>query len=397
MIATLDKCNVQDDDVSYTCDGPKSLCDKLMKQMNGYSTDYLYSSLPEKKDQDDSDQDDYEDDCLTIIPVSTYTKLSSFLSLHPVTNPVSTQLPSSNITRQRNEMTNNNEVTSAIETVENFRSSSSHRSTIEFVTSTDLNVQVSNRSNETSINLPSNPMVSPVPAAPGISQINRSNKNTSTNQKTHRKQAPVPLLSSSSSNNISPSERLANIEEVLDNLSICVNTLGEDVASIILQLNSFSKMIKIIQNHVMPSNPVNLVSTSPSLRNSTILSPSSTIPSNQIAIFKDTNLMHFKHDLTSIRSFLRKMTMGVYKRGEILSNKHFDDQDDRYVAIETMSTLRPSLKEARTQLTKDVRYLKVMKPKATDADSNENHRNDTTDLDDQAIQLLDERRCLYDE
>ncbi|CAF5171972.1 unnamed protein product, partial [Rotaria magnacalcarata] len=151
MIATLDKCNVQDDDVSYTCGGPKSLCDKLMKQMNGYSTDYLYSSLPEKKDQDDSDQDDYEDDCLTIIPVSTYTKLSSFLSLHPVTNPVSTQLPSSNITRQRNEMTNNNEVTSAIETVENFRSSSSHRSTIEFVTSTDLNVQVSNRSNETSI------------------------------------------------------------------------------------------------------------------------------------------------------------------------------------------------------------------------------------------------------
>ncbi|CAF4233898.1 unnamed protein product [Rotaria magnacalcarata] len=199
MIATLDKCNVQDDDVSYTCDGPKSLCDKLMKQMNGYSTDYLYSSFPEKKDQDDSDQDDYEDDCLTIIPVSTYTKLSSFLSLHPVTNPVSTQLPSSNITRQRNEMTNNNEVTSAIETVENFGSSSSHR------------------------NSPSNPMVSPVPAASSISQINRSNKNTSTNQKTHRKQAPVPLVSSSSSNNISPSERLANIEEVLDNLSICVN------------------------------------------------------------------------------------------------------------------------------------------------------------------------------
>ncbi|CAF1220342.1 unnamed protein product [Rotaria magnacalcarata] len=159
----------------------------------------------------------------------------------------------------------------------------------------------------------------------------------------------------------------------------------------------------------MPSNPVNLVSTSPSLRNSTILSPSSTIPSNQIAMFKDTNLMHFKHDLTSIYSFLRKMTMGVYKRGEILSNKNFDDQDDRYEAIESkcfyylknsdeaMSTLRPSLKEARTQLTKDVRYLKVMKPKATDADSNENDRNDTTDLDDQAIQLLDERRCLYDE
>ncbi|CAF4872667.1 unnamed protein product, partial [Rotaria socialis] len=366
MIATLDKCNIQDGDVSYTCGGkvisgellavgPKTLCDKLMKQMNGYSTDYLYSSLPEEKDQDDSDQDDYEDDCL----------LSFSLSLYAVTNPVSAPLPSSNIARQHNEMTNNNEVTSAIETVENFGSSSSHRSTIEFVTSTDLNVHVSNRSNETSIDFPSNSMISPVPAAPGIAQINKSNKNISTNQKTHRKQAPVPLLSSSSSNNISPSERLANIEEVLDNLSICVNALGEDVASIILQLKSFSKTLKIIQNHVVPSNPVSIVSTSPSLRNSTILSPSSTIPSKQIAMFKDTNLMHFKHDLTSIRSFLRKMTMGVYKRCEILSNKHFDDQDDRYVAIENalqngfvlsdeaMSTLRPSLKEARTQLTKD--------------------------------------------
>ncbi|CAF2260646.1 unnamed protein product [Rotaria magnacalcarata] len=319
MIATLDKCNIQDDDVSYTCGGkviygelltvrPKTLCDKLMKQMNGYSTDDLYSSLPEEKDQDDSDQDDYEDDYLVIGKGTQFT------------NPVSTQLPSSNITRQRNEMTNNNEATPAIETVENFGSLSSYRSTIEFVISTDLNVQVSNRSNETSINLPSNPMVSLVPAAPGISQINRSNKNTSTNQKTHRKQAPVPLLSSSSSNNISPSERLANIEDVLDNLSICVITLGEDVASIILQLKSLSKMIKIIQN------------------------------------------------------MLYKM-----------------------VLFEVMSTLRLSLKEARTQLTKDVRYRKVMKPKATDADSNENVLNDTTDSDDRAIQLLDEQQCLYDE
>ncbi|CAF4316233.1 unnamed protein product [Rotaria socialis] len=64
---------------------------------------------------------------------------------------------------------------------------------------------------------------------------------------------------------------------------------------------------------------------------------------------------------------------------------------------EAMSTLRPSLKEARTQLIKDVRYLKVMKPKATDADSNENDCNDTTDSDDRAIQLLDEQQYLYDE
>ncbi|CAF4960769.1 unnamed protein product [Rotaria socialis] len=169
MIATFDKCNIQDDDVSYTCGGKviygelltvgkfckifigRKLRDNLMKQMNGYSTDYLYSSLTEEKDQDDSDQDDYEDDCLTIIPVSTYTKLSFFLSLYAVTNPVSTPLPSSNITRQHSEMTNSNEITSAIETVENFGSSPSHRSTIEFVTSTELNVQVYNRSNETPI------------------------------------------------------------------------------------------------------------------------------------------------------------------------------------------------------------------------------------------------------
>ncbi|CAF3643182.1 unnamed protein product [Rotaria socialis] len=99
MIATFDKCNIQDDDVSYTCGGK-----------------VIYGEL------------------LTV-----------------VTNPVSTPLPSSNITRQHSEMTNSNEITSAIETVENFGSSPSHRSTIEFVTSTELNVQVYNRSNETPI------------------------------------------------------------------------------------------------------------------------------------------------------------------------------------------------------------------------------------------------------
>ncbi|CAM4982926.1 unnamed protein product, partial [Rotaria socialis] len=125
----------------------RKLRDNLMKQMNGYSTDYLYSSLTEEKDQDDSDQDDYEDDCLCRLTLSSVF----FLSLYAVTNTVSTPLPSSNITRQHSEMTNSNEITSAIETVENFGSSSSHRSTIEFATSTDLNVQVSNRSNETPI------------------------------------------------------------------------------------------------------------------------------------------------------------------------------------------------------------------------------------------------------
>lgn len=82
MIAPLEKCNIQDDNFAYSYGGkcfdgelftvnkfksvllqsrdnnlqctafledPKNLSDKLMKQMNGHSTDYLYSSLPEEE------------------------------------------------------------------------------------------------------------------------------------------------------------------------------------------------------------------------------------------------------------------------------------------------------------------------------------------------------------
>jgi hypothetical protein len=43
-------------------------------------------------------------------------------------------------------------------------------------------------------------------------------------------------------------DRLKNIEEALNNLISCVNTLGEDVASIVLQLKPLSKNVKYIQN-----------------------------------------------------------------------------------------------------------------------------------------------------
>lgn len=42
--------------------GSKSLCDKVMKQMNGYSTDYWYSSLPEEEEKEDDDDDNSDDD-----------------------------------------------------------------------------------------------------------------------------------------------------------------------------------------------------------------------------------------------------------------------------------------------------------------------------------------------
>jgi hypothetical protein len=43
-------------------------------------------------------------------------------------------------------------------------------------------------------------------------------------------------------------DRLANIEDALNNLIMYINTLGEDVASIAVQLKPLSKNIKIIQN-----------------------------------------------------------------------------------------------------------------------------------------------------
>ncbi|CAF2958854.1 unnamed protein product [Rotaria sp. Silwood2] len=165
---------------------------------------------------------------------------------------------------------------------------------------------------------------------------------------------------------------LANVEGAINNLILYVNTLGEDVASIAVQLKPLLKNIKIIYNHIIPKIASEVLATSSSLRNSANQSPSG---SNSSKKSFDTNLMQLKHDLTSIRSFLRKMTMTIYTRNETLSNKHLDEQDERYVTIidtlqngfalndETINALYASLKEARNQLTKDVRYLKVMKPK----------------------------------
>ncbi|CAF3598487.1 unnamed protein product, partial [Rotaria sp. Silwood2] len=75
--------------------------------------------------------------------------------------------------------------------------------------------------------------------------------------------------------------------------------------------------------------------------------------------------------------------MKIYSREEILLNKHFDTKDDRFKTItdalaqgfslseEAMVALRPSLKQTITQLTKDVKYLKVMKPNLNKDAANE--------------------------
>ncbi|CAF0814192.1 unnamed protein product [Didymodactylos carnosus] len=161
--------------------------------------------------------------------------------------------------------------------------------------------------------------------------------------------------------------RLTNIEGALNNLISYVNTLSEDVASVTAQLKSLSKNVKIIQDYIVPRVPTDIVAIPLSLCSSAASSSPATMLAKKVLMFKDTNLMKLKHDFTSIRSFLREMT--IYTRGEILANKHLDDKEDRYMTIidglkngfvlseETMNALYPSLKEARNQLTKDVRYL----------------------------------------
>ncbi|CAF0925882.1 unnamed protein product [Rotaria sordida] len=170
-------------------------------------------------------------------------------------------------------------------------------------------------------------------------------------------------------------DRLTNMENAINNLIGYVNSLGEDIASIDAQLKSLSKNIKTIQSYIAPNTTTNVPIVSASLQNSSSNASSSTTSAKKM--FKDKNLMELKHDLTSIRSFLRKMIVAVYSRNEILADKHLNDNDDRYITITeglkdgfglseaALNALYGSLRETRHQLTKDVRYMKVMKPKFT--------------------------------
>ncbi|CAF3273188.1 unnamed protein product [Rotaria sp. Silwood2] len=424
MIASLEKCRIQDDNVTYTCGektfngelitvGPKSLCNKLMKKMNGYTTDYLYSSLPEEDDDDGEDNDGDEDNENNVLKGDI--------------NPVSIRSSSPNVIRSSNDITNNNDSVRIIQDNGNRGSLSPYNNFTKCSSRVEVNGRSQNSFNETSFNASSSIVVPPVSEFSQVPHISppkeKSSTKSSTNEQTRRKKGPVAFLPSSSpSKHLSPgmfpsiyalqtlekgtlslififliADRLANIEDAINNLIVYVNTLGEDVASIAVQLKPLLKNIKIIHNHIIPKNVSEVLVTSSSLRNSTSQSPSSSSSSKKVLMFKDTNLMQLKHDLTSIRSFLRKMTMAIYTRNEILSNKHLDERDERYATIidalqngfslndGTINALYASLKEARNQLTKDVRYLKVMKPKLDG-----NIANDDDGAPVQDVEIIDE-------
>ncbi|CAF4316780.1 unnamed protein product [Rotaria sp. Silwood2] len=168
----------------------------------------------------------------------------------------------------------------------------------------------------------------------------------------------------------------------MNSLISYVNDLGEQVLSLSGQLKPMLKTLKVIHNHVILNSITDAIATPPALR--TPESSSSTLAAKKVLMFNDQNLMNLKHELTSIRSFLRKMTMTMYTRSEILAEKHLDDKDDRHMTIiqglksgfnlddDGIEALHASLKEARRQLTRDVRYLKVMKPTSVEHASTKN-------------------------
>ncbi|CAF4433422.1 unnamed protein product [Rotaria socialis] len=361
MIAPLDKCNIRDDKVAYVYGGKhfngelvtvgsKSLCDKVMKQMNGYSTDYWYSSLPEEEEDDDDDDDNDDNngnihDTLLTNEHAVHRTLFSFvLSLCEhvqflfsfqrktekkritnqiqITNPVSTQATISNVTRTYHEPPRNNERTSTIEVIQYPESVSSRYDPIEVVIPREMDhFTSSSLLNEASFDLPPASTMLHESGLPKATQ-NTTPNTKSKNKHNHGKKVTLPLLSTLSSDTTSPADRLTNIEKTLNSLIVYVNTFGEDIRSIMMQLKSSSKIIKNIRNHVVPKAATSSTIVSPSLRNSLIHSSctSDAAPTKQTVMFQNTNLMQFKHDLTSIRSFLRKMTMAIYTRDEILSN-----------------------------------------------------------------------------
>ncbi|CAF3735808.1 unnamed protein product [Rotaria sp. Silwood1] len=127
-------------------------------------------------------------------------------------------------------------------------------------------------------------------------------------------------------------DRLVDIEDAINNLIAYVNTLREDVASIAVQLKPLLKNIKIIHNHMIQKSVAEVLATSSSLRNST----------------------------------------NAFQNGFALNDG-------------TINALFSSLKEARNQLAKYVRYLKVMKQKL-----DRNVANDDDGAPVQGVQIIDE-------
>ncbi|CAF3646408.1 unnamed protein product [Rotaria socialis] len=355
MIAPLDKCNIGDDKVAYVYGGKHfngelvtvgstSLCDKVMKQMNGYSTDYWYSSLPEEEEDDDDDDDNDDNngnihDTLLTNEHAVHRTLFSFvLSLCEhvqflfsfqrktekkritnqiqITNPVSTQATISNVTRTYHEPPRNNERTSTIEVIQYPESVSSRYDPIEVVIPREMDhFTSSSLLNEASFDLPPASTMLHESGLPKATQ-NTTPNTKSKNKHNHGKKVTLPLLSTLSSDTTSPADRLTNIEKTLNSLIVYVNTFGEDIRSIMMQLKSSSKIIKNIRNvgvitqvfyfyfllffenrmlfkHVVPKAATSSTIVSPSLRNSLIHSSCT----SDAAPTKQTVVRHTWHTL----------------------------------------------------------------------------------------------------
>ncbi|CAF3498276.1 unnamed protein product [Rotaria socialis] len=169
-------------------------------------------------------------------------------------------------------------------------------------------------------------------------------------------------------------DRLASIENTISNLIGYVHRLGEDIASIGSQLKPLSESINIIQNHILAQiTPASTVQVSSTVGTSIDDSAVSSLSSKEVLVCVNGNMAQTKNDLKSIGSALRQLIMKTYTRAEILDKKHLNEDDYRCskknFALNDvmMDALSQTFKQTRNQLTKDVRYLKVMKPKSATA------------------------------
>ncbi|CAF4529235.1 unnamed protein product, partial [Didymodactylos carnosus] len=170
-------------------------------------------------------------------------------------------------------------------------------------------------------------------------------------------------------------ERLSNFEMTLNNLVTAVNVIGQQLNGICAQLKPIKKTLKIVNNNTaLNTRTINI---SP-LRSPASSTPKSTTTkttnkNSKIFLYNGINLMTLKTDMTSSRSFMRKVIMTIYNKEEILEAKHLDKNDERFQVVNeafllayeldepTMAATAKTLEEAKKQLIKDIRYAKCMK------------------------------------
>ncbi|CAF4220342.1 unnamed protein product [Rotaria magnacalcarata] len=132
------------------------------------------------------------------------------------------------------------------------------------------------------------------------------------------------------SNELLFADRLASIENTINNLIGYVHRLGENIASIGSQLKPLSESINIIQNHILAQ-----------------ITPASTV---QVSSTVGTSI-----DDSAVSSLSSKEVLVDALKNNFALNDVM------------MDALSQTFKQTRNQLTKDVRYLKVMKPKSATA------------------------------